>query len=139
AANSVRITGLSDVSLPGLDPSVDAISSQNICVYSSSATSGYNVTVTGSGAGSAYALNGGSGRTLPFIVQCADSTGKTTGTQLQPGTTLTGQISSATQQRCTNGPSSSASLIVRLKASDLQSATAGISYSGTLTIVIAPE
>ena len=140
AGATVRITGLQDVGLLSLDPGQDAINSQSICVYSDTATQGYSVTVYGSGAGSAYALSGGAiGGTLAYELQWNQSPGKTSGTQLSPGTALSGQVATATQQRCSNGPSSSASLIFILRSSRLQSATAGIAYTGTLTIIIAPQ
>jgi hypothetical protein len=140
AAATVRITGLQDVTLPALDPGFDASASQSICVYSDTATKGYSVTIYGSGAGSAYALSGGAvGGTLAYELQWNQSAGKTSGTQLSPGAALTGQVSTATQQRCSNGPSSTASLIFILRSTKLQPATAGIAYTGTITIVIAPE
>ena len=139
-AATVRITGLRNVIFASLDIAVDAINSQSICVYSDTATKGYSVTATGSGSGSAFTLSGGAvGGALPYIVQWGQTPGQTVGTQLNPGTALTGQKSTATQQRCSNGPSSTASLIIVLRATNLQSATAGISYTGTLTILIAPE
>ena len=55
-----------------------------------------------------------------------------------PCVPLTGQISSATQQTCNNGPANSASLVVIVRSAALSSAAAG-SYSGTLTLVIGPE
>jgi hypothetical protein len=51
---------------------------------------------------------------------------------------LTGQVSSATQQTCTNGPATSASLVVILRSAALAGATAG-TYTGTVTLVVGPE
>src|SRR5262245_21682302 len=139
-AATVRITGLQDVVFAALDPALDATNSQSICVYSDTATNGYSVTAYGSGAGSAFLLSGGAvGGTLGYELQWNQLPGKTTGTQLSPGAALSGQVSSATQQRCSNGPSSSASLLFILRSSKLQSATSAIACTGTMTIGIAPQ
>ena len=137
---TVRITKLVDVSLLSLNPFANASSSQSVCVYSSTATKGYNVTATGSGAASAFTLSGGASvPVLPYSVQWSQLSGQTSGTALASGVALTGQISIATQQSCGSGPATSASLIVLLSTSNLQNALAGITYTGVLTLVIAPE
>lgn len=138
AGNNVRITALSDVSFGTLaNLSSDAVRSQNICVYSNSSTNGYHVQATGSGSGGAFTLASGSA-SLAYEVQWAQLSGQTSGAQLSPNVSLTGQVSSATQQSCNSGPSSSASLIVILRSAKLSAAAAG-SYSGTLTLLVAPE
>ena len=138
AANKARITGLTDVAFGTIaNLTVDAIQTQNICVYSSSATSGYNVTASGTGSGGNFELSSGS-LSLPFEVQWSPTSGQNSGSQLNPNVPLTGQISSANQQSCNAGPASSASLIVILRSSALSSATAS-TYNGTLTLVVGPE
>ncbi len=138
AAAKARITGLTDVAFGTIaNLSVDAIRSQNVCVYSTSSTSGYNVTASGSGPGGAFQLSSGT-QSLPFEVQWSSSTGQSSGTQLAPNVPLTGQVSSAAQQTCNSGPTASASLVVLLRSSSLSSATAG-TYNGTLTLVVGPE
>ena len=140
AASLVRISKLIDVSLPLLNPLVQASQSQSICVFSNTATKGYDVTASGSGAGSTFTLSGGAGvPVLPYSVQWSDQSGQSVGTTLIPNAPLTSLTSTATQQACTNGPATTASLIVVLSPSDLQSASAGINYTGVLTLVIAPE
>lgn len=139
-AATVRITKLSDVSLMSLDPFANASSSQSICVFSNTVTKGYNVTATGSGAGSAFTLSGGASvAALPYSVQWSQLSGQSSGTLLSKGVALTGQNSTATQQACTSGPATTASLIIGLATSDLQAASAGITYTGVLTLLIAPE
>ena len=138
ASDKARITGLTDVAFGTIaNLSVDAIQAQNVCVYSSSATSGYNVTASGTGPGGNFELSSGS-LPLPFEVQWSATSGQGSGTQLSPNVPLTGQVSNATQQSCNSGPASSASLVVILRSSALSSATAGI-YNGTLTLVVGPE
>lgn len=117
--------------------SADAINSQSICVYSSSAGSGYNVTASGSGPSGAFQLLSGA-QILPFEVQWSATSGQTSGIQLNPNVPLTGQASIASQQTCNSGPASSASLVVILRSSALTSASAG-TYSGTLTLLVGPE
>lgn len=140
AASLVRITKLADVSLLSLDPLVQASRSQSVCVFSNTATKGYDVTAGGSGAGSAFTLSGGAGvPVLPYAVQWSALSGQAVGTTLTPNVPLTSLTTTATQQACASGPATTASLIVVLSPSDLQSASAGIAYTGVLTLVIAPE
>lgn len=138
AGSNVRITGLSDVAFGTVaNLSTDWTLSQNICVYSNTATSGYHVQATGSGSGGAFTLASGS-NALAYEVEWNPVSGQSTGTTLSPNVALTGQVSSATQQSCNSGPATSASLIVILRAAQLSAATAG-SYSGTLTLLVGPE
>ena len=138
ANDKARITALSDVAFGTIaNLSVDAINSQSICVYSTSATSGYNVTASGSGPSGAFQLLSGA-QILPFEVQWSGTSGQTSGIQLNPNVPLTGQASIASQQTCNSGPATSASLVVILRSSALTSASAG-TYSGTLTLLVGPE
>ena len=138
AAQQVRITKLSNASFGTISSFVsDSQKNQNICAYSSSSGGKYNVTATGSGSGGAFTLSGSSA-TLAYEVQWSSSSGQTSGTSLSPGTVLTGQSSGATSSNCSSGPSTTASLIILIRASAASSATA-TSYSGTLTLMIGPE
>jgi hypothetical protein len=138
AADKARITGLSDVSFGAIaNLGADAVRSQSLCLYSNSATSGYNVTATGGGPAGAFQLSSG-GLSLPFEVLWSSSAGQSSGTKLNPNVPLTGQVSAATHQTCGSGPASSASLTLVLRSSALSSATAG-TYSGTLSLLVAPE
>ena len=137
-SNNVRITKLSDVvfgSIPNLG--VDAINSQSICLYAHSTSNGYQVTASGSGAGGAFVLTSGAA-SLSYDVLWNQNAGQSSGTQLTPNVTLTGQTSSAVHQTCNTGPATTASLILVLRASALSSARAG-SYAGTLTLLVGPE
>jgi hypothetical protein len=138
AGNNVRITGLSDAAFGTLASlSADSVRSQDICVYSNSPTNGYYVQATGSGAGGAFTLASGS-NALAYEVQWSPVSGQSTGTALSPNVALTGQVSAATQPSCNSGPSSSASLIIILRSNQLSTVSAG-SYSGSLTLLVAPE
>lgn len=138
AAQLVRITKLSNASFGTISSFVsDSQKNENICVYSSNLGGGYNVTATGSGSGGAFTLSG-SGATLAYEVQWSSSSGQTSGTSLSPSTALTGLSSGALSSNCNIGPSTTASLIILVRASQASSATAA-SYSGTLTLMIGPE
>jgi hypothetical protein len=136
--NRVQISGLTDVAFTNQDPSVPASNAQNVCVYSNTSTKGYNVLATGSGAASAFTLSNGA-VTVPYSVEWAGSSGQSSGTVLASGSALTGLTSTATNPTCTAGPSSTASLVVKITAANLQGMQAATSYTGTLTLVVAPE
>lgn len=135
----VRISGLSDVTFTNADPSVAASNPQNVCVWSNTSTRGYTVTATGSGAANAFTLASGALPPVPYTVEWAPSSGQTSGTSLTAGTALAGQTSTAINADCSAGPAASASLVVSMGSSTLQGMTAGVTYNGTLTLVVAPE
>ena len=135
----VRISGLSDVTFSNVDPSSPATNAQNVCVWSNTSTRGYTITATGSGSANAFTLSSGALPPVPYTVEWAPSSGQTSGTGLTAGSVLSGQTSSATNSDCSAGPSASASLVVSMNSSTLQGMTAGVTYNGTLTLVVAPE
>ena len=133
----VKITGIEDVTFGTVDPASDASNAQDVCVWSNTPGRVYNITATGSGDSNAFTLTDGS-ETLTYGVEWADTSGQTTGTALTSGSALTAQSSTAIQPDCAAGPANSASLIVKMTAAQLQAAIAS-SYTGTLTLVVAPE
>lgn len=134
----VQLSGLSDVAFTNQDPSVAAANAQSVCVWSNTATKGYNVTATGNGAANAFTLANGA-LTVPYSVEWAGTSGQTSGSALTAGTALTGLTSTATSTNCASGPGSSASLIVKISSANLQSMQAATTYTGLLTLVVAPE
>jgi hypothetical protein len=108
-------------------------------VWSNTSTRGYTVTATGSGASNAFTLASGALPVVPYTVQWAQTSGQASGASLLAGTALGGQTSGAINSDCSAGPSSSASLVVSVASSALQGMTAGVTYNGTLTLVVAPE
>jgi hypothetical protein len=134
-AQKVRITNIPDVDF-GLLSNLQADSrrSQNICLYS---TGTYSVSAIGSGSGSAFTLSNGS-NSLAYEVEWSDQSGQPNGSSLAPNVSQTGRTSSATHQFCNSGPTSSASLIIVLRATELSKALEG-SYTGSLTLLIAAE
>jgi len=136
--NRVQLSGLSDVLLLNQDPATPASNAQDVCIWSNTSTRGYNVTASGNGAGSAFTLANGA-LSVPYSVEWAGSSGQSSGTSLASGTAMTGLTSAATNPTCSSGLSNSASLIVRISSANLQSMQAATTYTGTLTLVVAPE
>jgi hypothetical protein len=136
--NRVQLSGLTDVAFLNQDPSVAASNAQNVCVWSNTSTRGYNIDATGSGAAGAFTLGSGA-LTVPYTVEWSSSSGASSGTPLTSGTALTGLTSTATNASCSAGPASSASLIVGISTANLQTMQASTTYTGTLTLVVAPE
>ena len=135
-SSNVRISGLSDVPLGSLSTSADTKLAQNVCAFSSTATKGYHVTASGPAGGPLVLTNGGS--TLAYEVQWNGSSGQSTGTNLSANVAVGGFTSTATQQACNSGPTTSASLIVIVRGT-AAAAAAGGSYSGALTLILGPE
>ena len=134
----VRISGLSDVVLANANPAVAATNAQDVCVWSNTSGRKYRVTANGDGSGGAFTLSDGTS-TYPYAVQWSASAGQTSGTSLTANTPLTALTSSAITNDCSAGPAKSASLIVSLTPATLQTMTAGVDATGTLTLVVAPE
>jgi hypothetical protein len=133
----IQISGLSDVVFGTVDPSIAASSAENVCVWSNTSGRGYAVTAAGNGASNAFTLTNGTA-TLAYSVEWAGSSGQASGTPLTTGTPLTGLSSTATSPTCAAGPATTASLVVKMTAANLQAAVAS-TYNGTLTLVVAPQ
>jgi hypothetical protein len=133
----VQITGLSDLAFGTLDPSSAASSSENVCVWSNTATKGYNLTATGDGGSSAFTLTNGT-TTLAYAVEWAGTSGQTSGSALTTNTPKTGLTSTATAPNCSS--STTASLVVKFSTAQMQAAVgSATAYTGALTLVVAPE
>ena len=60
ASNKVRITNLSDVAFGTiLNFGIDAVRSQNLCLFADTNTNGYTITATGTGPGGLFQLANG--------------------------------------------------------------------------------
>ncbi len=138
SAQRVRIGALSDVSFGTVSSlQSDQRQSRSICIYSNGQTSGYSVSASGSGSAGTFELLNGP-NTLRYDVEWSPVSGQTTGTSLRPNVPLTGQFSAASHQTCSNGPTTSASLIVVLRGFDLAQAREG-TYTGSLSLLISAE
>ncbi|WP_293984529.1 hypothetical protein [Sphingobium sp.] len=137
--NRAHITGLTDINFTNADPTSNAVSSQNDCVWSNTATKGYSIKATGSGTAGAFTLASGALAPVPYSVQWNQSSGQSAGTALVADTPLSGLVSTATTPTCSSGPASTSSLIVSIASSDLQTMVAATSYTGTLTLLVTPQ
>jgi len=137
-AQQVRIRQLTNIAFGtmGAVPA-DRSLTDNLCVYSTAASGRYTITARGSGSAGAFALASG-GNTLAYEVQWASSANQSSGTALSPNVALAATTTNRTDSTCTLAASQTATLIVVLRADTQQSARAG-SYSGTLTLVVAPN
>jgi len=133
-----QISGLTDVTFTAVDPASTASSAQSVCVWSNTSNKGYSITASGNGPGNAFALTSGALST-PYSVAWSDSPGQAAGTSLNPGETLTGQVSTATQPLCSSGPATSSSLVVAITAEDLQTMTPDTAYVGALNLLVSPQ
>ena len=133
----VRVTAIDDLALGTWTGSGGLTTSDNVCVWTT--TGGYNVTATGSGGtGTDFELTNGASGTLAYSVSWDDTASSSTLSAMTPGTALTGQVSGANTTDCNAGASLSATVAVEVAEADLTAADSG-SYSGVLTLVIAPE
>lgn len=139
-ASRVQISKLSDVTFNTVDPSNAVFNAQSVCVWSNTAGRKYNITASGNGTSNAFTLSGGVALgTVPYSVEWNQASGQNSGTALSPAAALAGQASAATSPTCASGVATSASLIVRMSAATLQTMQSGATYSGVLTLVVAPE
>lgn len=137
-AQRVRISNLSDVNFGTVtNLQADSRRSQNLCVFSNGSTRSYSVSASGNGPGSTFVLSDGT-HLLPYQVEWSQISGQSSGVALSPNVALSGQTASASNQFCSTGPSTSASLSLVLRAADLERARQG-SYTGSLTILISAE
>jgi len=138
ASNKVRVTQLGDIGFGAVvNLSVDAIRSENVCLFADTNTNGYNVTASGTGPGGSFQLTSGIS-SMAYEVQWSGTAGQSSGAQLTANVPLVGQTSGALQQTCNNGPATTASLVIVLRSTALSAATAG-TYNGALTLLVGPE
>jgi hypothetical protein len=137
-SNRAQITGLSDVAFTNVDPASTATAAQSNCVWSNTATKGYSITATGSGASGAFTLANGA-LLVPYSVQWSASAGQASGTALTAGTALAGMTSLAVNPTCSTNPATTSSLVISIAAANLQSMTSATSYTGSLTLLVTPQ
>lgn len=137
--NRVQLTGLADVNFTNQDPFTAAANSQDVCVWSNTATKAYTITASGSGTLNAFTLVSGGGATVPYSVQWSTTIGAAAGTPLATGAASPTLTSAATHQTCATGVTDSASLIVGISTTDLQTMQPTVNYTGTLTLLVTPQ
>jgi hypothetical protein len=133
----VKINHLSDIGLGTWSGSGDRSGSDDVCV-SNSDSDDYRVTASASGGGGAFELeNGTTGYDLPFEVDWRDATSGSGWTSLSANTQSPLFSNAQTPLECDGASSDVASFRVIVRSNDIDDADYG-SYSGTLTLVIAP-
>lgn len=130
----IRIRNMADVLFPSYSGAGDLTFNKDITVSVNYPTGGYRITTTGSGASSAFTVAAGA-TTIPYAMLYNDQAGIAGTVAVTAGTPLTGQ-SGALRPLGTNNLN--ANYQVKFLETNLQSADAA-SYSGTLTIIVAPE
>lgn len=129
--NLIQISNLNDINLGTWSGSGDMTGNDENCVWST--TRGYNLTATGSGAANAFTITDGS-NTIAYSVAWDDV--DTNDQAVTSGDALAGQATDALTTNCLGGDT--ANVTVTVAEADAAAAPAG-SYSGTLTLVVAPE
>lgn len=128
----VRISNLTDINL-GVFAGVDAVGTSNACVYRNGVDT-YNLTASGDGAAGAFTLTDGS-NTVVYSVTYDDGTGAATATT---GVTLTG-LTGADPASEICGTTGNNGVIEVTVAAAAAAALPSATYSGTLTLLVAPE
>lgn len=129
----IRIRQVSDHAFGSYAGTGDLNSNDTLNISMNYASGGYSVTGTGSGAASAFTITNGS-QTIAYNVYFNDVTGNTGEAPLVSGTPLGSQTGGAVTLGATT---LNANVHVEILEANLQNVNAG-SYSGTLTLVVAP-
>jgi hypothetical protein len=138
----VQISGMTDMDIPSYTlGDGDQHRETTVCVYSSTASGGYKVTVTGSGAAGAYTLTDGSHTLAYTVIWNSGGAGSlgTTGSTLTAGT-LSGAktLASTTSFDCNTNANPTAQLNINFAQAALDAAPAG-NYTGVATVLITPN
>ncbi len=136
-APRARISGLKDIDFGLADPAQGARASEDICVWSNSATGAYTITASGGGAGGAFELADGE-QALAYTVEWAPRPGQIAGDRLESGTTRTNLLAAATRSDCDSGMGT-ASLAVAVDPAQFAAAEPSARYTGSLTLIVAPQ
>jgi hypothetical protein len=139
----VDITSLSDVTFadadlaPVVNTSNQATKTANVCIWSNNADRSYYVTASGSGAANAFSMANGANPAVPYEVYWNASSGQTTGAQLTAGAKSAKLTSTGSTPTCGGGVS--ATLVVGIMGSDANTMVASATYTGALTLLVAPN
>jgi len=132
-ASLVRVSNLNDINLGTFAGGGGGLAgTDTFCVYRNG-TGNYTINMTGDGAASAFTLANGA-NTVPYSVDFVN--GATT-TAMSTGTALAGQTGANTVSD-TCGGVDNVSVNISVSNGALSAAPAG-TYSGVLTMVVAPE
>ena len=129
----VKISNLIDIPL-GVFAGVDAVGTSPACIYRNGGTGLYTITATGSGAASAFTLNNGP-TTVAYGVEFNDGSGLSS---LIVGGPLAATGASGVDNDCGGGGAGNSTVQVTVLAADAAVLPA-LTYSGTLTLIVAPN
>lgn len=145
----IQITGMKDISLAYVAGQEDKTDNKDICIYANldaGQDETYTVTGTGNYAASGsdgtdfYLKRGGAGTvdTIAYSVSYNDASGTTGAQALTAGTALTGQtgFSNTVNELCS--ANQNANYSITITKANILAALHG-TYTGTLTLVVAPE
>ncbi|MGI9324759.1 MAG: hypothetical protein ACR2PZ_06035 [Pseudomonadales bacterium] len=130
--DEVRISSLADINL-GPFAGVDMTGSSPACIYRNGIPTTYQITGTGSGAANAFTLTDGT-NTVPYSVDYTDLNGTNA---LTTGSALLAQDGADNDVNCAN-TGDNGSIDVTVTAVDAAALPAA-AYTGTLTLVVAPN
>ena len=142
-AARVDISNLTDVTFTDADlgPILNTVGQdtkpQNVCVWSNNSDKSYFITASGSGAANAFTLANSTNPVIPYEVFWNATSGQTTGTQLTTATKSAKLIGTANAPTCGGG--TTATLILGILGTDANAMLAGTVYTGTLTLLVAPN
>jgi hypothetical protein len=135
-ANAVRVSALENLNLGLWDGMSDLVAEETFCVYSNTAGSTYDVTMSSpnqDGAGNFLLANIGATATIPYLLQFKDDT--TAGGGITVATAALSGVGNSDAVDC--GGIDNSKLTVTILAADLALAPTDL-YSDTITIVVVP-
>lgn len=135
-ANAVRVSALQNLNLGLWDGMNDVVAEETFCVYSNTAGSTYDVTMSSpnqDGAGNFFLANVGATATIPYLLQFKDNTAAGGGTTVT--TTAIGGVGNSDAVDCVG--IDNAKLTVTILAADMSLAPTDL-YNDTITIVVVP-
>jgi hypothetical protein len=135
----VQISDLNDITFSGLTGGATAQQTDNICVWSNTASKSYTIKATGNGTTSAFTLASGANAAIPYSVAWANTAGATSGTALTTNVTSAAFTSTAVAPLCGLGASPTSTLLVSIGATDQAAMVANAAYAGVLTLLVTPQ
>jgi len=135
----VQISDLNDITFSGLTGAAAAQQTDNVCVWSNTASKSYTIKATGNGTTNAFTLASGTNAAIPYSVAWANTAGATSGTSLTTNVASTAFTSAATLPLCNLGASPTSTLFVSIAAADQAAMVANAAYTGVLTLVVTPQ
>lgn len=132
----VKISHMGDFALGTWSGSGDKSGDKDVCIFNNDASPVYSVTVSGTGAGTAFYLTDGTDN-IPINLYWNDSTGTSGRVPLSRNVALTGQTGAdITNDDCGGASNNNANISLVVESSEIAKVSAGSSYSASLTFLI---